>query len=561
MADWIETSNRYARRAMAVERRIVPEYLSHFGDPEADPEVFQLPAGRAEQEIAAYRELIVGLRQALNAERHPQVRLDLELLIEYCEREMAHRRLEDQLLVPYFNLPQAIFQGLQPLLSHRIDPDRRRAMPTRLRRYAGCERGYSPVAEQYAAMLRSRLDRADLLFPPRQAVARDLETTEVFLAAIREGLTSAGIGGCDEAYGRLCNQLADSDAFVREQVLPRARADFRLPSELYASHLKRNGVEMPIDELVGRAWVEFHTTRRQMQLLARRLDRKSATARAGDYRETVRRLATAPAPECIVALFRRRVRELRAAIERHGILTLPELDVRVVSASHAESLTLPFVHVVLPAFLAPQRPEAIDVVVPAEVPAQGATAWLAEFSSAAGSWYLATHELAHAIQFAVLAGGDLPVVRLTYYTMSEAEGWTVYLEKEVLAHLPPAAQMLTLRGHLLRCARTIFEPQLHQGRMKPEQVIRMLRDDLVFADAAARQELKRYLLLPGQAASYLYGHFRHTEIRAETELALGPHFNRRDYHDFILRQGLIPLTLLRRQVDEQLVAVRPELAA
>ncbi|MCP4661371.1 MAG: hypothetical protein GY856_38705, partial [bacterium] len=107
MANWIETSNQYTRRVMAVERRIAPEGLSYFGDTEADPEVFQLPAGRAEQEIAAYQELLAGLRQALGAERHPQVRLDLDLLIETCERDMAHRRLEHQLLVPYFNLPQA----------------------------------------------------------------------------------------------------------------------------------------------------------------------------------------------------------------------------------------------------------------------------------------------------------------------------------------------------------------------------------------------------------------------------------------------------------------------
>ncbi|MCP4662757.1 MAG: DUF885 domain-containing protein, partial [bacterium] len=278
-------------------------------------------------------------------------------------------------------------------------------------------------------------------------------------------------------------------------------------------------------------------------------------------RETVRRLAATPAGGCVVALFRERVRELRAAIERQGILTLPELGVRVVSASHAESLIMPFVHVVVPAFLAPQQAEAIEMMVPAGVPEQGIAAALAELSSDAGSWRTASHELAHAIQFAVLAGGDMPLVRSMYYTMSQAEGWAVYLENELLPHLSPAAQMLSLRGHLLRCARTIFEPALHQGGTNPDRVVRVLRDDLVFSDAAARQELERYLLLPGQAASYLHGHFRHTELRAATELALGPHFHRRDYHDFILRQGLIPPSLLRRQVDEQWVAARPELAA
>ncbi|MCP4656317.1 MAG: DUF885 domain-containing protein [bacterium] len=557
MTNWKETSNQYGHRALAVERRIVPEPGSCFGDTESDAEVFQLPPDRAEQEIAAYDELSTGLRQSLSAERHPQVRLDLELLIGYCERELVHRRLENQLLFPYFNLPQVLFQGLHPLLSPRVDPRRRRAVPIRLRRYAGCERGYPPIAEQYVALLRSRLDQPGLLFPPREAVARDLDTAAAYLAAIGEGLVELGSRRGDAAYVRLRQQLAEADAFVRDQVLPRARADFRLPPELYASHLKRNGVEMAIDELVGRAWVEFHTTRREMQLLARRLDRESAAPAATDYRESIRRLASSPADDDVVSLFRRRVRELRNAVERQGILTLPEVGVRVVTASPAESAMMPFVHVVIPPFLAPDRPEAIDLLVPGK----GATAWLAEFSSEAGSWFMAMHEMAHAIQLAVVAGGDMPLVRMTYYTMSEAEGWAVYLENELRPHLPPAAQLLALRGHMLRCARTIFEPQLHRGRVSSDQVVRVLCDDLVLSEAAARQELERYLLLPGQAASYLHGHFRHTELRAEAELALGSHFHRRDYHDFILRQGLIPPALLHRQVGEYLVAARPGLAA
>ncbi len=563
MTDWIETSNQYARRTLAVERRISPETLSCFGDTESDAEVFQLPPERAEQEIAAYEELSTGLRRALSTEPHPQVGLDLELLIGVCGRELTHRRLENQLLLPYFNLPQILFHGLHPLLSPRIDPRRRRAVPIRLRRYTGGEPGYPPIAEQYVTLLRSRLDQPGLLFPPRETVARDLDTTAAYLAAIREGLEELGSRRDAAAFVRLRQQLAAADAFVREQVLPRTRADFRLPPELYSSHLKRNGVEMAIDELVGRAWVEFHATRREIEQLARRLDRESAAPAVTDYRECIRRLAATPAAADadVVALIRRRVRELRNLIERQGILTLPELGVGVVTASPAESARMPFVHVVIPPFLAPDRVAAIDLLVPARVPGKGPAAWLAELCSEPGSWYVAMHELAHALQFAVVAGGALPVVRLMHYTMSEVEGWAVYLEHELRPHLPPAAQLVALRGHLLRCARTIFEPQLHRGRVSADQVVRVLGDDLALSEAAARQELERYLLLPGQAASYLHGHFRHTEIRAEAELASGPHFHRRDYHDFILRQGLIPPALLHRQVDEYLAAARPGLAA
>lgn len=49
---------------------------------------------------------------------------------------------------------------------------------------------------------------------------------------------------------------------------------------------------------------------------------------------------------------------------------------------------------------------------------------------------------------------------------------------------------------------------------------------------------------PGQATSYFYGYSRILELRAETELALGEHFDRLAFNNFLLDQGLLPLDLL-----------------
>ena len=43
------------------------------------------------------------------------------------------------------------------------------------------------------------------------------------------------------------------------------------------------------------------------------------------------------------------------------------------------------------------------------------------------------------------------------------------------------------------------------------------------------------------------------ELRQETERALGPKFDRRSYHDFLLAQGLLPPSLLRKAVFEEFV--------
>ena len=61
---------------------------------------------------------------------------------------------------------------------------------------------------------------------------------------------------------------------------------------------------------------------------------------------------------------------------------------------------------------------------------------------------------------------------------------------------------------------------------------------------------------PGQATSYFCGYTRLTELRADAERLLGDSFDRKAYHDFILAQGLLPPSLLRKAVLEDFVGPR-----
>ena len=70
----------------------------------------------------------------------------------------------------------------------------------------------------------------------------------------------------------------------------------------------------------------------------------------------------------------------------------------------------------------------------------------------------------------------------------------------------------------------------------------------------AMQEVERYTFrAPGQATSYFCGYSRLMELRAEAERALGPAFDRKKFHDFILAQGALPPSLLRKAVVEEFI--------
>ena len=81
---------------------------------------------------------------------------------------------------------------------------------------------------------------------------------------------------------------------------------------------------------------------------------------------------------------------------------------------------------------------------------------------------------------------------------------------------------------------------------------RVLTQDVVLSDAMARQEVERYTFRgPGQATSYFYGYTRLREIRDEIARKMGKSFEPKKFHDFVLAQGLVPPSLLRRTVMEE----------
>ncbi len=82
--------------------------------------------------------------------------------------------------------------------------------------------------------------------------------------------------------------------------------------------------------------------------------------------------------------------------------------------------------------------------------------------------------------------------------------------------------------------------------------------EVALSEPMAQQEADRYAFVePGQAVSYLYGYSRLRELRLKAEIALGPRFDQRQFHDLVIAQGLLPPGLLERAVLEELTRRYP----
>ena len=68
-------------------------------------------------------------------------------------------------------------------------------------------------------------------------------------------------------------------------------------------------------------------------------------------------------------------------------------------------------------------------------------------------------------------------------------------------------------------------------------------------EAEVVTEIERYLVNPGQALAYKTGMLKILELRERAKTALGAKFDIRAFHDVVLKNGAMPLTVLERLVD------------
>lgn len=554
--EWVNTSNRYAQILLEAQLRFQPEGASFFGIPGYDDKIADLGPDNAARFRKATAEAKAKLQEKLQLERDPNVRQDLEIMIQAADDNIESTLVNERLILPFADAPQLVFQGLKALLSEQTPPERRGKALDRLKAYTGLNGG-TPITVQARERYAERAGNAALLRPTKLEVEQALGNVDTYAKGIRKLFAEYKVADSEAALKALDQQFADYAAWTRKEVLPHARTDTRLPPELYALQLKQVGIDIPPQLLIQRARLAFMETRAAMDRLAPLVAKEKGIA-ATDYRDVIRALKRDTiSDDKLEARYREVIDAIDPIIRRERIVDVPNRPMIMRLGTDAENAAQPAPHF-LPAPLVGNTGQQGQFVLPLSNPAlkDKADAY-DDFNFPAVAWTLSAHEgrPGHELQFTAMVERGVSLARTLFaFNSVNVEGWALYAEAEMIPHEPLDGQLLALQFRLLRAARAMLDPMLNLGTIDRARAEKVLIEDVGLSKAMARQELDRYTFnSPGQAGSYFYGYARILELRAETELALGDKFDRLAFNNFLLDQGMLPPDLQAKAVREQFV--------
>ena len=554
---WIDKSNGYASEVMQQIATFNPEGAGGLGVDGLDEEITDFTPGVYERFLESWQQLQVSLEASLETETHPKVRQDIGILIKSVEDSIISAELDRNNMLPYFNLSQMVFGGVRALIDPQVPRERYPAAIIRMEKYAGITDGHTSIVELAKDRTIERFEVEGLIGPYRGEVEQDLERAETMIAGIRELLDGTDLQGWEGTYETLAGQLSEYNDWVREEILPRAREDFRLPAVMYADALKNWGVDAAPLDLIEQATRGYMDIRNEMQALAPQIAEQQGYE-TNDYREIIGLLKHDGAidGDKLLDHYNLVLRELEEIIIRENIVSLPERDAGIRIATAAETAAQPAAHLDIPRLIG-NTGEYPFFVIPQLTQNEDGSWKQTDDTYVAGSWTLTAHEArpGHEMQFSSVIEGGVSIARALFaFNSANVEGWGLYAEAIMRPYLPLEAQMISLQYRLMRAARMFLDPMLNLGLITPDEAKRLIVEDIAIGESWAQNEIERYTYrIPGQATAYYYGYNKMQSLRTQTELRLADDFDQKAFHDFVLAQGLLPPDILKDAVMTEFV--------
>jgi uncharacterized protein (DUF885 family) len=151
--------------------------------------------------------------------------------------------------------------------------------------------------------------------------------------------------------------------------------------------------------------------------------------------------------------------------------------------------------------------------------------------------------------------GELPFIRSALLGFGAyGEGWGLYSEQladEMGMYADnPLGRLGYLQSMTFRASRLVVDTGMHAKRWTREQAIQSMAEATGDQVSAVTTEIERYSVWPGQACSYMVGKVEIHRLREAARAAMGDRFDIKEFHDTVLTNGSVPLSVLATLVNQ-----------
>ena len=158
-------------------------------------------------------------------------------------------------------------------------------------------------------------------------------------------------------------------------------------------------------------------------------------------------------------------------------------------------------------------------------------------------------------------GDSIPQFRKNTYLSAYGEGWGLYCEflaEDMGMYTTAYEQFGKLTYEMWRACRLVVDTGIHAKGWTRDQVIEYMSKNTALSIHEINTETDRYISWPGQALSYKIGELKIRELRTKAEKELGANFDIREFHEVVLEQGTVTLSILEKRINNYITKNKNE---
>jgi uncharacterized protein (DUF885 family) len=350
-----------------------------------------------------------------------------------------------------------------------------------------------------------------------------------------------------QANAPVIRELERYESFLKNDVLPRSKGNFRIGAENYRKKLLYDEmVDIPLDRLLQIGYANLRQNQASFRETAKKIDPGKTPQQILDAAEKDH-----PVADKLLEAFRATLGGLRSYITKHGIVTIPSPVPPIVEETPPFMRALTTASMDTPGAYEKVAKEAFfNVTLPEKDWTPQHVRQHLEMFNRGVITSTSIHETypGHYVQFLWVQSAPSKV-RKFLGANSNAEGWAHYCEQMMIDEGYGAGDLKLRLGQLLdallRNARYIAGIQMHTGRMTFDQAVEFFVKEGMQTRSTAVVESKRGTSDP----TYLYytlGKLEILKLREDYKKMRGASYNLLEFHDTFLKQGFPPIKIVRR---------------